>query len=316
MGEIKIGVLLPTREMAMTGDYDVERLLSFARRAEAAGYDSLWTGDSLTARPRLDPFVVLSAVAAVTERITLGTAALTAALRHPLIGANLVAGLDHISGGRLELGLGAGFPIPESAAEFEAVGVPFGQRVGRLDETVHAWRLAWGTDEPIYRGRYGEIDGIDRLPPTVRPEGPRLWLAGSDTENVTARVARLYDGWLPFLPNPDAYEKAWTRIKEQAVAAGREPSSITAGMYATITVNNDAEAARHELENYVESYYARPLELMSTVQAYRYGTAETCASWLREYADAGANHFVLRIGSLSTDPPLEDILAAARTALA
>ncbi|MFE2626016.1 LLM class flavin-dependent oxidoreductase, partial [Streptomyces caelestis] len=138
-----IGVLLPTREHAIQRDFSAAPLLDYARRAEDLGFDSVWAGDSLTARPRLDPLVLLSAAGAVTSRVTLGTAALTAALRHPLMGANTIAALDQVCRSRLILGLGAGFPVPESEAEFAAVDVPFQGRVGRLDETAELWRTAW-----------------------------------------------------------------------------------------------------------------------------------------------------------------------------
>lgn len=142
-GVPRVGVLLPTREHALAGDFAAAPLLEFARRAEQLGFDSVWAGDSLTARPRLDPLVLLSAVGAVTSEVTLGTAALTAALRPPLAGANTIAALDQVCDSRLVLGLGAGFPIPESEAEFAAAGVPFEGRVGRLDETAALWRAAW-----------------------------------------------------------------------------------------------------------------------------------------------------------------------------
>ncbi|MFF0170888.1 LLM class flavin-dependent oxidoreductase [Streptomyces prasinus] len=81
----RFGVLLPTREQAILGRFAASPLLGFARQAERPGFGSLWTGDSLTACPRLDPLVVLPAVGAVTSAVTLGTAALTPALRHPLV---------------------------------------------------------------------------------------------------------------------------------------------------------------------------------------------------------------------------------------
>ncbi len=326
MTKPQIGVLLPTREMAMLGDYTMDPLLDFARQAEDVGFDSVWTGDSLMARPRLDPFVVLAGVAAVTDRVTLGTAALTAALRHPVIGANMVASLHHACAGRLELGLGSGFPIPETAEEFAAVGVEFDQRVGRLDEIVKLWRKAWATrgsgtggggGEPPavpeaarYDGRYWQVGDLDRLPPVATERGPRLWLAASNTPRVLRRVASLYDGWLPFLPTAEAYAQAWRTISEQAEAGGRSPDSIVAGMYATIAVNSDRDAARAQLEDYVQRYYGRPLEVMSTVQAYAYGTAEECAQWLASYVAAGARHLVIRIGSLEPAAQLKEIARA------
>ncbi|GGS24236.1 LLM class flavin-dependent oxidoreductase [Actinokineospora fastidiosa] len=302
---VRIGALLPTREMAILNDFSVAPLLDFARRAENLGYDSLWTGDSLTARTRLDPFVVLSAAAAVTSTIGLGTAALTASLRHPLLGANMATSLDHASGGgRLVLGLGAGFPMPESEDEFTSVGVPFSGRVGRLDETVRYWKTTWsgGTS---HEGRLWRQDGLDRLAAPATKGGPPVWLASSDTPKVLARVARLYDGWLPFLPSASAYSAAWERIQEQA-----DGRSITPALYATVNINPDAGKAKQALEDYLQGYYGRSLEVMSTFQAYGYGSADDCAEWLAGYVRAGARHIIIRIGSLDPGDQLEQLAAA------
>ncbi|GKQ35325.1 LLM class flavin-dependent oxidoreductase [Streptomyces sp. A012304] len=306
-----VGVLLPTREQAILGDFTASPLMEFARQAEELGFDSLWTGDSLTARPRLDPLVVLSAAGAVTGSITLGTAALTPALRHPLIGANMVSSLDHVCGGRLIMGLGSGFPIPETEAEFAAVGASFAGRAGRLDEIAALWRTAWGDGGPgpsdRFDGRYWQAEQLDRLPRPPRPGGPPLWLAGSDTPRVLDRVARLYDGWLPFLPSAEAYGAAWRRLESLRAAAGRPEGAVVPGFYATITVGADEAGAKAELEHYIEHYYGRTLEQMSAIQAYAWGTAEHCAEWLNGYVRAGARHIVVRIGSLRPEPQLKEI---------
>jgi alkanesulfonate monooxygenase SsuD/methylene tetrahydromethanopterin reductase-like flavin-dependent oxidoreductase (luciferase family) len=312
---VRIGVQLPTRERAIIGDCSMAPLLKFGRQVERLGFDSLWTGDSLTARPRLDPIVVLAAVAAVTERITLGTAAFTAALRHPLIGANLIVSLQHAAASRLEVGLGSGFPIPESADEFAAVGVPFEARAARLDEIVRLWRTAWrdnAAKATSFSGKYWQIDGLDRLPSPASPGGPRLWLAGGDTPRVLRRVATLYDGWLPFLPSPEAYEQAWRRIGELAGDNGRPPGSIVPGLYATINVDPDPARGRAELERYVGEYYSRTLESMTSIQAYHHGSAADCAHWLTEYVDAGARHIVLRIGTLDAASQLHEVAEVRR----
>ncbi|GLZ42504.1 LLM class flavin-dependent oxidoreductase [Actinokineospora sp. NBRC 105648] len=307
---VRIGALLPTREMAILDDFSISPLLDFARRAEALGYDSLWTGDSLVARTRLDPFVVLSAAAAVTEKITLGTGALTASLRHPLLGANMVTSLDHASGGdRLVLGLGAGFPMPESEDEFNSVGVPFDGRVGRLDETARYWKTAWSARtegaETAHTGKLWQTERLDRLAAPATKGGPPLWLAGSDTPRVLARVAKLYDGWLPFLPTDSAYATAWDKIQEQA-----GDRHITPGLYATVNINPDAVKAKAQLEDYLQGYYGRSLEVMSTFQAYGWGSADDCAEWLAGYIRAGARHIVIRIGSLDPGDQLEQLAEA------
>jgi alkanesulfonate monooxygenase SsuD/methylene tetrahydromethanopterin reductase-like flavin-dependent oxidoreductase (luciferase family) len=308
---VRVGVLLPTREMAITGSYAMTALIDFAREAERLGFDSLWAGDSLTARPRLDPLIVLAAVAAITERVTLGTAALTAVLRNPLIGANMITSLDHASGSRLAIGLGSGFPVPESADEFAAVGVPFTDRVRRLDETARLWRAAWRSRRSpgaaSFNGRYWQVTGLDRLPPPAAAAGPPLWLAGSDTPSVLSRVASMYDGWLPFLPTAGAYRNAWGQIGELARRQGRPAGSITPALYVTVHVDENARAAKAELERYVQAYYRRPLEEMATIQAYHYGTATECADWLGGYLKAGARHIVIRIGSLTPAAQLTEI---------
>jgi alkanesulfonate monooxygenase SsuD/methylene tetrahydromethanopterin reductase-like flavin-dependent oxidoreductase (luciferase family) len=302
---LRVGVLLPTREAAMTGRYAMRPLLDFARAAEQSGFDSVWAGDSLTARPRFDPFVVLSGVAAVTERVAVGTAALTAALRHPLLGANTVAALDHAAGaGRLRLGLGSGFPLPESQAEFEAVGVPFRGRSARLDETSAVWRTAWRGEGAAFTGRYLSTAGLDRIPPTATPGGPPLWLASGDTPRVLERVAEHYDGWLPFLPDPAAYAAAWSRIEALSAKAGRPADAVTPALYATVSVDPDHDRAEAGLDAYVRGYYGYPLEIMRTIQAYGHGDAEGLARWLGAFVAAGARHLVLRIGDLDPLPQL------------
>lgn len=302
---LKVGVLLPTREAAMTGRFAMRPLLDFARAAEEQGFDSVWAGDSLTARPRFDPFVVLAGVAAVTGRVTLGTAALTAALRHPLLGANAISALDHAAGaGRLCLGLGSGFPLPESEAEFEAVGVPFRGRSARLDETTAVWRTAWRSEASTFAGRHVRTAGLDRLPPTATPGGPPLWLASGDTPRVLARVAESYDGWLPFLPDPAAYAAARTQISALSLKAGRAADAVTPALYATVSVDPDHDRAEAGLDAYVRGYYGYPLEIMRTIQAYGHGDAERLAQWLGGFVAAGARHLVLRIGDLDPLPQL------------
>src|SRR5690606_31475965 len=138
------------------------------------------------------------------------------------------------AGGRLVLGVGAGFPVPQTEAEFDALGVPFAGRAGRLDDTVALWRAAWDSrtgGSGVHEGRYAGATGLDRLPPPVTPGGPPVWLAGSDTPRVLDRVARRYDGWMPFLPTPEAYAAGWDRIRSAAAEHGRPDGAVTPSFY-------------------------------------------------------------------------------------
>ncbi len=126
------GLLLPSREVLLWADSDLAFLVGAARRAEEAGFDSVWAGDSLLARPRGEPLTILAAVAGATTRVTLGTAVLLPLLRHPVSQAHLLATLDRVAQGRLIVGIGPGAELPGTHAELAAVGVPSDRRVSGM----------------------------------------------------------------------------------------------------------------------------------------------------------------------------------------
>lgn len=151
-----------------------------ARLAEALGYRSWWAGEHVVlpsprvpaapmepTDPILDPLVHLAYVAAVTERLELGTGIVILPQRNPLVLAKQVASLDVLSGGRLLLGVAAGYLEPEMAA----VGVPFSERGRRTDEYLAAMRALWTQPAPSYQGRHVAFDGIDAHPRPVRGRG-------------------------------------------------------------------------------------------------------------------------------------------------
>jgi alkanesulfonate monooxygenase SsuD/methylene tetrahydromethanopterin reductase-like flavin-dependent oxidoreductase (luciferase family) len=179
-------------------------LSSFALAAEERGFHSVWAGDSLLARPVFDPFTVLSAAAAVTRRVLLGTAVLLAPMRPPVLTAQAIASLDQLSGGRLIIGVGRGFDLPETRREFAAAGADFATRTRRLRDTVALWRRLWSDGRASMDTEYSRLDDEAVLPLVSRPGGPPVWLAGFGP-NAFADTGRLADGWLPYPPTPDEY---------------------------------------------------------------------------------------------------------------
>ena len=139
----RIGYLLPTREQIMAGRPQAAPLLQLAERADRLGFDSLWAGDSLLARPRHEPLTLLAAVASRVRRLEIGTAVLLPALRNPVLLAHQVATLDQVAEGRLILGVGIAADVANIRAEFTAAGVPFDRRVGRLLEGLRLARALW-----------------------------------------------------------------------------------------------------------------------------------------------------------------------------
>lgn len=301
---VRVGVMLPSRETAMTGEHDGPGLIAFAGAAEAAGFDSVWTGDSPLARTRMDPLPLLAAAAAATTRVGLGTCAFTAVLRHPLLAAHSAATVDQLSGGRLILGLGAGFPMPESKREFEMLDVPFAGRSARLDEMAALWRELWSPQAPAggLAGAHRETDARPGVLPAAQPGGPPLWLAGGDTAGVIQRTAALYDGWLPFLPDSARYARAWNAIRDRASQLGRD---VIPALYATIHLDGDEDHATNALDAYLRAYYGRPLTEMAVIQASFAGSPQHCLDWLGRYIDAGARYLVLRLGAIQPRPQLD-----------
>src|SRR4029453_1671978 len=140
----RFGVLLPTREAVMSGRSDPSSLFQLAERTEALGYDSVWGGDSLTARPRIDALTTLAAVGARTRRVRLGTAIFLAALRNPILLAYQLASLDWMTCGRVDLGVGYGRPKePAAEHEFAILGLDPQARMKMSEELVQVMRRLW-----------------------------------------------------------------------------------------------------------------------------------------------------------------------------
>ena len=155
------GLLLPTREIVMNQEVpDFPQILDLAEQAEALGFDSVWVGDSVLARPRFEALTTLAAVAARTQRVRLGTAVLLPMLRQPVVLANQVANLDLVANGRLILGVGIGGNNPAVAREFAACGVPIAGRIGMFEETVTLMRRLWTEPEVTFQGRYFQVQSV------------------------------------------------------------------------------------------------------------------------------------------------------------
>ena len=151
---MRIGVLLPTRGVVMQSlrRPPVETCWTMARLADQAGYDAVWVGDSIVAKPRFEPLTTLAYLAGITTRVRLGTAVLLPALRHPVVLAHQIASVDCVSRGRVMLGLGVGWSLPSAEREWAACGADHKRRVRRLEEHVEIWRMLWGGEPVTHRG--------------------------------------------------------------------------------------------------------------------------------------------------------------------
>lgn len=291
-GNLKLGYLLPTRESVMAGRPEARPLLDLADRAEGLGFDSIWAGDSLLARPRHEPLTLLAAVAGRHARLEIGTAVLLPAMRNPVQLAHQLATIDQISQGKLILGVGIATDMPVIRAEFAASGVPWEKRIGRMLEGFQLCKALWSGEPVDWDGRWKVEKGT--LGPTpYRPGGPPIWAAGAKPASLE-RTAKHFDGWLPNGSDPAQWGKEWTQIKTQAEAAGRDSGALTGGMYLTVALDDDAARADQRLDAYMAQYYNQPAAAMRARQTCFAGPAGKLAETLSAYRAAGCTHMVLR----------------------
>lgn len=299
MSTLTFGYLLATQEASGAAGRQLVSLVELGARAEALGFDAVWVPDSPFQYGVPDPMVVLSALAARTERVTLATGVLLAGLRQPALLAQQLASLDGLSGGRLRVGLGSGFPSPDSERQFVAAGANFAARVARLEEMIGLMRELWSADgRPVsYAGSHVRVDELTLSPAPVRPAGPELWLAGAGPR-AQRRVGRLADGWLPYLNTVEAYTDGLRRVRDAAETAGRTRPPV-AGLYLTVALDRSEDVARRRLRTTLEGWYQRPFEAISSLQATYAGTPEGLAEHLDAYLAAGLEHVVLRVADES-----------------
>jgi alkanesulfonate monooxygenase SsuD/methylene tetrahydromethanopterin reductase-like flavin-dependent oxidoreductase (luciferase family) len=288
----RFGYLLPTRERIMQGAPGTGPMLDLAARAEQSGFDSIWVGDSLLARPRHEPLTLLAGVAGRVPGLTLGTAVLLPALRNPVLLAHAAATLDQLCEGRLILGVGIAADVANIRAEFAAAGVPWDKRVGRMMEGLRLCQALWRGEPVDWDGRW-QMQAATLAPVPHRPGGPLLWIGGNLPASLE-RAGRHLDGWFPISPTPADFATQWQQVRSIAGSAGRDPHALTGAMYLTLTLGDDQAAADARLDAFLAGYYGAPAAALRRRQAHYAGPAKGLADWFAAYHAAGAGHLVLR----------------------
>ena len=297
---LKLGVLLPTRGVLLDPALKAppSLVLDMARRAEEAGLDSVWAGDSLTAKPRLEPLSTLAAVASATSRVRLGTAVLLAPLRHPVLLAQTAASVDLLSGGRLVLGMGVGGAFNEAQQqEWQAAGIDPTRRGQRMTEMVQVLRRLW-TGEPVhFAGRHFQFEGLRLEPRPAQPGGVPMLLACHHRTGAQAqfrRAGRHADGVISITDSPSELAQTLDRVRDEAAQAGRDTRALSAAFYMTVNINAGRQAAFREADDFIRRYYGLNVWAESWGP---FGEAHAVASRIAEYAGAGAGEVIVRFAS-------------------
>ncbi|MSP38102.1 MAG: LLM class flavin-dependent oxidoreductase [Deltaproteobacteria bacterium] len=293
---INFGVLLPTREAIMSGRADSSSLYRIAERAEALGFHSVWVGDSLTARPRIDALTTLAAVGARTQRVRLGTAIYLAALRNPILLAYQLASLDWLTGGRVDFGIGYGRP-KEAAAEheFEILGLDPSARMKMSEEVVDVMRRLWRENDVSYQGKFTRFDHVTIEPKTIQPGGVPIWLASNDIEPGLKRVGRTADAWINNIKSPEVFSVCWEKVRDYAVQAGRPADAIHPSIYFTLAAGDHDAVV--EGQTFLAQYYNRSYEAVVNAMLCVTGSWDEVIDWMEKYIAAGARTVVLRFAA-------------------
>ncbi|MAN92974.1 MAG: hypothetical protein CL747_07315 [Chloroflexi bacterium] len=302
-----MGVLLPTRGVlvyAKGGRPRVELNWQMAETAERIGYDSVWVGDSITSKPRLEPMAVMAALAARTHRVKIGTAVMLNALRHPVHLAHSIATIDNISDGRIILGLGAGRSNNQMFVdEHAAVGVPIEERAARMEESIDVLRKLWTEDDVSNPDGFYPLSGMTLEPRPVQQPVP-IWLSSNWVQRGLKRVAAQGDGWITNVPSTEMFTKCWDRIEEKGQELSRDVSRIPRALYISVNLNDEDEALA-EGDGFMRSYYGIPYEVVSKQLLCVFGPAQKAIDVIKRYKEAGANYFIVRFASPNQMQQLE-----------
>jgi alkanesulfonate monooxygenase SsuD/methylene tetrahydromethanopterin reductase-like flavin-dependent oxidoreductase (luciferase family) len=307
---MRLGVLIPTRGAVMQSARrpPVEECWAMAREADAAGFDAIWVGDSVVAKPRLEAMTTLAYLAAITERVRLGTAVLLPALRQPVIMAQMLANVDQISRGRLILGLGMGWSLPSAELEWAACGMDHHRRARRLEEQISVWRQLW-SGEPVSR----EGHGFRLTEHTIGPlpwnaEGPPIWItAGNRGELYPAqldRFGRLGDGIITTYVMPEQCAELRERGAAALAAHGRANPDFPLCVYTTVRLDDDVATAEGVTAEWAATYYGGSTGnhqhgLMGL------GPAEAASAMIEQYAAAGVTDLCIRFSGEDQRQQLE-----------
>jgi F420-dependent oxidoreductase-like protein len=261
-------------------------------RAEQLGFD--WVSDfdhflpimSDPTGPQFEGLTLLAAMAERTERVRCGMLVLGVTYRHPAVLANMAATIDHISGGRLELGMGAAW----FELEHQQYGIPFpriGERMDMLDEACHILRSMWTQEKTTFEGRHWQLEDAYLEPKPVQERLP-LVIGGSGERRTLRIVAEHADIWHTGFGDADGYRHKLDVLARHCADVGRDPGDVRKSVTFRAVLAEDEAGAQERTR---EIFGGEPPDHFKQMTVI--GTPEQCVERLREYADLGVGDFLL-----------------------
>ncbi|MFN2519867.1 MAG: TIGR03560 family F420-dependent LLM class oxidoreductase [Candidatus Limnocylindria bacterium] len=278
--------------------FSFDEVREVARDAETLGLHAVWVSDHLFLNKEaektncLEAWTLLAALAQTTTRIRLGTLVTCQSYRNPALLAKIAAGVDHMSGGRLEFGIGAGW----KELEYRAYGYDFpppAVRLRQLTESIEICRRMWTEDRPSYRGRHYAIDGAFCAPKPAQRPHPRIWVAGAKPRmlRIVARYADAVN--IGDFPSAQAYAAAMTELERACAEIGRDPTRIMRSHFGGVVLG----ATQADLDRIVGTLAGAAGmsadRWLAARQRSIIGTPEMVIGRMREYAALGVRYWAM-----------------------
>ncbi len=294
---MRIGILLPHRGVILQSARrpPVEDCWTIARLCDDADMD-VWVGDSVVAKPRLEPLTTLAYVAAMTKRSRLGTAVLLPALRQPVVLAHQLANLDQMSQGRLVLGLGVGWGMAPIVREWEACGKNHKRRVKDLEEHMTVWRALWrgepvtmqGSDFRLTEHTIGPLPWTEAGPPLLVTAGNRGEIIPAQIE----RVGKFGDGVITTYVTEDDIRTLRTVCGEAMAKHGRARPAFPMCVYTTVRLESDVAKAEALTRDFLDKYYGGGVNFRGMMGL---GPAAAVIDVIKRYEAAGVSDLCVRL---------------------
>ena len=282
---VTLGVAIP--QTVLQGGFEVAKLRTFLARAEALGFESAWVVEQILGGIRsLEPVTLLTWAAACTERLRLAPAVLLTALRSPVHLAKALSSLDHLSGGRLTVGVGLG----GNPKIYPAFGLLAARRAARFTEGLRLMKRLWTEERVTFDGEFFKLQNASMQPKPLQKPHPPLWFGGHHP-NALKRAVELGDGFIGAgsLSTAGFLEEV-ALLRRLLKDAGRDPASLPLGKRVYIAVDEDRARAGRRLAEWFGAFYGKP-ELATEVCVW--GGPEECVDRLGEIVAAGVGFLML-----------------------
>ena len=289
--EVKIGIAM-RNFTAFPELPDAQALIEYGVKMETLGFESLWVWDHILLGvephfPIIESLSLLTAVAARTDKIKLGTGVLVLPLRNPLVLAKQLSSIDQISQGRLIVGMASGW----YKREFDAVGVPFEKRGNIMDQNIEIMNRLWTED--MVRAEYGQYNLRTSVmfPKPVQQPRPQI-LIGGYVDRVLKRAGQKGDGWLTYFYTPESFTASWEKVCRFAEEAGRDPASLESTNQLPIMVGGSRSEVEGPMNEWLNTEWDYADWSDSTAQSAIMGTADECVEQIQVHIATGVNRLI------------------------